>query len=1160
MPTPQEKWETVKALFEAALEEESPRRSSLLMKLCPDASVRAEVERLLAEHSEAGAFLSTPVMRQVPEQAGAPVRGLSDGAVLAGRFHIVGFIAAGGMGEVYEAEDKELSDRVAIKTIRPEILSQSDSVARFKREVQLARRVTHPNVCRIFDLFRHQPTVDGKAETVFISMELLNGTTLKARLPVGAPFSPDEAVPLIEQMAAALGAAHAAGIVHRDFKPGNVMLVPDTVKDRLRVVVTDFGLALPLLDSEECPSTGLHGTPAYMSPEQLVGRRATAASDIYALGLVIYEMVTGARPFIGDTPISTAMKRLSEEPISPRKLRPELPSVWEEAILRCLQREPEKRYSSAAEVITALRGESAPKRLDRRRVAAGMLLAMCFLVLIAAGLRYRLAHRSEAVQPRHDVRRSVAVLGFKNLSGNPDLAWVSTALSEELTSELAAGERLRTVPGENVAQMKSDLSLSDAKGLGKDTLAKINRLLGSDLLVSGSYLEFDQQLRVDLVIQDTHTGETFATITDTSNDSQLLDLVSRLGDVLRLRCGAGEVPPAQAEAARAAWSSNPRGSRYYAEGLAKLRIYDAVAARDSLQKAVAEDPKFALAHSALAVAWGQLGYEGRSRDEIQKAFDLSASLSREEHLDIEGRYYEASSQWDKSVDIYHTLFTFFPDNIEYGLSLARTQIQGGKTKDAVESLKALRTLPSPSRDDPRIDLIQSHAFEALGDIASAQAAAAHAVEVARLQGARLIQARSDVNLCFALSTQGKFVPARAACEEAEQIYSTSGNRSGLASALMNTGNLLADEEAPAEARVKYEVAIANYRQIGNQDDLAWALNNAGIVIRDLRDYAGARKAHLEALSLFRVTGQKRGEAASFNNLAAVEQGEGNLNKAVTYYGLALGIQKELGDKRRVGLVLRNLADLDYLRGRLRESRENAEAAAAIEREVGSKHLFADALTDLASVQTAEADLEKAERTWRDAESVYTELQNKRSQALCWSRLGRISLERGQISQAMTLAEKAIETYQSEKDAGGEASSHFLRMEIFLASPDVPAAQQELSRGMALSQGSSERETRWERVVATARVQAATGHVPEALRELRSTDTEMRNLGFVADDLEASLLLGEIEVRVGGVVGRADLASVERNARGKGFLLIARKAASALKCTHCTAKDRVNGTS
>jgi len=245
-----ENWEAVKTLFQAAQELASEEIPAFLDRNCADPTLRAEVERLLAEDRKAGNFLLAPAVSGFRLNPGLGSEQFRAGELLAGRFRIIRFIAAGGMGEVYEAEDIELKARRAIKIIRPEILNQSNAVARFRREVRLAQEVTHPNVCRVFDIFRHKSEVSGIHDVWLVSMELLHGETLTDRLREKGRMSLDEALPLINQMTSALGAAHRAGIVHRDFKPGNVMLVASENEASDRAVVTDFGLAVR---SVTCP-------------------------------------------------------------------------------------------------------------------------------------------------------------------------------------------------------------------------------------------------------------------------------------------------------------------------------------------------------------------------------------------------------------------------------------------------------------------------------------------------------------------------------------------------------------------------------------------------------------------------------------------------------------------------------------------------------------------------------------------------------------------------------------------------------------------------------------------------------------------------------------------------------------------------------------------
>jgi serine/threonine protein kinase len=437
-----DKWEAVKTLFTAARELPAEKRPAFLRMECADSVVREEVDRLLVEYEQAGSMLSKAPFGnpKVPRRVPA----FETGQVLAGRFRILRFVAAGGMGEVYEAEDLELRERLAIKTIRPEAHDRSDAIARLKREVHLARKVTHPNACRIFDLFRHQPSASDTGEEIFfVSMEFLHGETLAEQIQRQGRFSAAEALPLVHQMASALSAAHGAGIVHRDFKPSNVVLVEEPTG--IRVVVTDFGLAYqaasPSADTALTTSLAQAGTVAYMSPEQLDSHPATTASDIYALGLVMYEMVTGVRPFEGSS-FSIASKRLAEPAPSPRKVEPNLSLVFESVVLRCLERDPQKRFAQAKDVSTALMVDSRPNRtsttgtlsltgptpfqagrgLERWRWLAVSVIALSLLISVIA-IRFQISlHRQHPVKPDpsvaatfpdRELRYSIIVQGYR---------------------------------------------------------------------------------------------------------------------------------------------------------------------------------------------------------------------------------------------------------------------------------------------------------------------------------------------------------------------------------------------------------------------------------------------------------------------------------------------------------------------------------------------------------------------------------------------------------------------------------------------------------------------------------------------------------------------------------------------------------------------------
>jgi tRNA A-37 threonylcarbamoyl transferase component Bud32 len=314
---------------------------------------------------------------------------LTEGEQLLNRYTIVRFVASGGMGEVYEARDELLGERVALKTLRCTALDSQAAFGRIRAEVQLARRVTHPNVCRILEFGVHERS--GAEPIPFFTMEFLEGQTLARKLVSEGPLPPDDVLALATQLAAGLSAIHAAGIAHRDFKSENVFLLPppEGAAGTLgRAVVMDFGLARPTTEDQHrsFSSAGMVvGTAAYMAPEQLLGKPATARSDVFALGIVLFEALTGRLPFVGRTSTEVAVRRVLEAAPSPSSARPGIAPLWDRVVARCLAREPEDRFPSAAAVAEALSGDpersERPERPERPRgrrrwlVAAPLALA-----------------------------------------------------------------------------------------------------------------------------------------------------------------------------------------------------------------------------------------------------------------------------------------------------------------------------------------------------------------------------------------------------------------------------------------------------------------------------------------------------------------------------------------------------------------------------------------------------------------------------------------------------------------------------------------------------------------------------------------------------------------------------------------------------------------
>ena len=490
-----------------------------------------------------------------------------------GHYRLLERIGAGGMGEVYRAHDEHLEREVALKILPAGFLADEGARKGFRREALALSKLNHPNIATIFDFDTHEG-VD------FLAMELIHGVPLSDQVKTG-PLSDGQILRLGTQLAEGIAAAHAQGVIHRDLKPGNLMITPEG-----RLKILDFGLAILVhlegdADATRVLTAGISiaGTLPYMSPEQLRGQPADARSDVYAAGAVLYEMATGRRPFAQSQGADLIAAILYQPPAPPDVLNQGVTNAFQSVVMKSLEKEPGQRYQSARDLLGALEGlglgVGPAAVLSRKRwpvvvtaaAAVGVILLTALTIgLNVGGLRDRLSRRSGTAVPAAatHARRSVAVLGFKNLSGRPDQAWLSTALSEMLTTELAAGEHLRTIPGENIARMKINLSLTDADSYGKETLSKIRANLGTDDIVLGSYVPLaDGQLRLDVKLQDAVAGETLAAISDRGSEAQIDALVSRLGSALREKLGAGELTAGEALAMKATLPSNPGAMRLY---------------------------------------------------------------------------------------------------------------------------------------------------------------------------------------------------------------------------------------------------------------------------------------------------------------------------------------------------------------------------------------------------------------------------------------------------------------------------------------------------------------------------------------------------------------------------------------------------------------------
>ncbi len=682
MATQPDNWEAVKALFEAALEVGAANRSSFLKEQCPDVNIREEVERLLSEHDQARTFLSTPALGDFRLETGAPTspRRLLEGEVLAGRFRIIRFIASGGMGHVYEADDQELHEHVAVKTIRPEILVQPNAMARFKREVHLARQVTHPNVCRIFDLFRHKQNRDYiQEEAVFISMELLNGRTLAAHLQQNGSMNCSQALPLVSQMVSALSAAHQLGIVHRDFKPGNVMLVGHG--NQTLVKVTDFGLARSLRpeDNSTLSHTEVVGTPSYMAPEQFRGQYGRE-TDVYALGLTIFEMLTAKLPTSHHAPFKDVHNDRTKN----------IGSRWQRVITKCIAVEPSERFGEVQDVWRILSGSNSTgyfgvptlvSVVKKYAVAVGLvsLLLIGLLALLWSG------SLPNPLRPLPE-QKHIAVLSFRNIGNDATDEAFTDGVVESLTSKLSQLERFQksfwVVPSTDTRLIKS---LDDAY-----------RKLNVTLAITGSIQHTTTGVILTSNLVDAKNHKQLASRTIRAATSDLEELQSRVwesvADMVDL-----QISPEIVRTVNMGETKLPGAYELYEQGVGYAQRYD----KDSLDhaidlfgRALSKDPDYALAYAGLGSAYASKYALTKDPQWIegailngQRALELNDRLVAA-HITM-ARVYRETGQLDKALLEVQRALEEDPSSTDATYLSGQIYETQGKLTEAESALKSV---------------------------------------------------------------------------------------------------------------------------------------------------------------------------------------------------------------------------------------------------------------------------------------------------------------------------------------------------------------------------------------------------------------------------------------------------------------------------------------
>src|SRR5215472_11190347 len=551
---------------------------------------------------------------------------------------------------------------------------------------------------------------------------------------------------------------------------------------------------------------------------------------------------------------------------------------------------------------------------------------------------------------------------------------------------------------------------------------------------------------------------------------------------------------------------------------------------------------------ALASAWRTLGYDQKARSEAKKALDLSARLPRADRLLIEGRYHEMSGEMDKAISAYRALFTLFPDSLEDGLILAEAETFGGKPADAMATLDALRRLPSPLSQDPRIDLRQAAAFGALGQ-PGGFAFILRAEEKARNQGTPLLLAKAQTMECLALIGSSQFEEAAQACEAAQRVFAAAGNPLDTAQNLRSLGDVRQHQGRLSDALDLYQQALKIDEQGKNDRGIAISVNEMALVYEGRGQLREAEKLYRQAYGLFLTVGHRKNAGVLANNVGGILLQEGKLGEAEGMFQQAMNLARETGSKDAEAGAHSAMAELDLARGNLKGARQHAENALALGQE-GQTFGRAEPLSRLGRILAAQGDLAGARQRQAEALSIAEAIGASGLGAEIKAALAALDLDEdeGSRAQAEPSLRAALAVFRNEKMTDDELQAVFVLSRCLLAQGKTEEGRTTLKESREAAARSENPGIRLLFDIAAARAQAA-GMAPgsaarrKAQSELHAAAARAARLGLLPTEYEALLTLGETEMHDDRAAGEHTLGPLEKEAHGRGFELIARKAAA-----------------
>ena len=980
---------------------------------------------------------------------------LEPGMLLSERYEIVKILGQGGMGAVYKATDRELNRTVAIKVIRPDLARDAGIVERFKQELLLSHQVTHRNVIRIYDLSE----ADGMK---FITMEYVEGENLLTLIHQKKKFSPEETVEIVQQVCKALEAAHAVGVIHRDLKPQNIM------RDRTgRILVMDFGLARTLEGDGMTQSGALVGTMEYMSPEQALGKPLDQRSDIFALGLIFYEMLTGQMPFKADSTIASLIRRTQERvsPVSDHDNT--IPRSLSDIVTKSLERDLDLRYKTAAELLADLetwQGKRAGATLSfepkigpwGRTIPWPFITAALIVVVLAIG-GYRFRDKLFQSAPAQAIAAppvSLAILPFRNASGDASLDWLGPSLAEMLSTDVGQSPRLRAVSADRLHQMFADLHISASTVLDPATIRRVADFSNSDRVVWGQYAKFGDQIRIDANLQDIKNDRTIPLKIEVPSEKEIPGAVDRLAESIRQKLALPENVLKELKASSfQPNSSSMEALRDYNQGIGFQRDGKNLEAQKQFEAATKADPNFALAFSKLAQTYSSLGYDSKAQQSAEKAVTLSQNLPAAEKYLISAIRSQIAKNYPEAIKAYENLAKTSPGNTDVQSALAALYEESGdltkatqynqailaaNPKDITATLAVGRLDINSGKPQASLDpLNRALALSVQFDNREQKAASLHLIGLAywRLNkpDEALRNYQEELAIWRAIGQKGGIAlslnemakvqqilgdnkAALSNFQQALEIRREIDDKRGLGDTLVDMGNFYLDRGDHDQALKMYKEALQIERDLGDEGMQAISLNNIGAVYFEKAQYEDARAYYQQALQLREKAKVPRDIVESVHNLAETSVRMGQYDLAISQYMRALDLWRSMDDTRGAAIESYTLGMMFDYQGRFGAAINSKQDALKTFQELKDKtYWMAEIEGGYGDALTLAGRGEEAAPYLNDALSLSRELKNQGMESQTLAFQGNVAFYRGDYKSARAFYEQALQAATRSKE-------------------------------------------------------------------------------------------------------------------------------------------------